>query len=181
MDRGAWRAAVHGVARSQRRLSDFAFTFHFHALEKELAAHYSVLAWRIPGTGEPGGLSSMGSHRVRHDWSDSAVAARYGSGHAGYAQKHCHSKEVLKFLSESLPSASTSFSSALCLTAPNVQTTQETCLQNMPAHFFLPFLHLEPSDLHPHGNPHLSFQVSLKMYSLLPLSISDLSKVEEKF
>ena len=99
MDGGAWWAAVHGVTRSQRQLSDFTFTFHFHALEKEMAAHSSVLAWRIPGTGEPGGLPSMGSHRVRHDWSDSAVAARYGSGHAGYSQKHCHSKEVLKFLS----------------------------------------------------------------------------------
>ena len=64
---GAWKAAVHGVAKSQARLSDFTFTFHFHALEKEMAAHSSVLAWRIPGTGEPGGLPSMGSHRVGHD------------------------------------------------------------------------------------------------------------------
>ena len=61
MDRGAWKAAVHGVARSRTRLSDFTFTFHFHALEKEMATHSSVLAWRIPGTGEPGGLPSMGS------------------------------------------------------------------------------------------------------------------------
>ena len=67
MDRGAWWAAVHGVAKSQTRLSDFTFTFHFHALEKEMATHSSVLAWRIPGTGEPGGLPSMGSHRVGHD------------------------------------------------------------------------------------------------------------------
>ena len=74
MDGGAWWAAVHGVARSQTWLSDFTFTFHFHALEKEMAAHSSVLAWRIPWTGEPGGLLSMGSHRVRHDWSDLAVA-----------------------------------------------------------------------------------------------------------
>ena len=59
--------AVHGVARSRTRLSDFSFTFHFHALEKEMATHSSVLAWRIPGTGEPGGLSSMGLHRVGHD------------------------------------------------------------------------------------------------------------------
>ena len=63
MDRGAWKAAVHGVARSRIRLSDFTFTFHFHALEKEMATHSSVLAWRIPGTGEPGGLPSMGSHK----------------------------------------------------------------------------------------------------------------------
>ena len=75
MDGGAWWAAVHGVAKSQTRLSDFTFTFHFHELEKEMATHYSVLAWRIPGTGEPGGLASMGSHRVGHDWSDLAAAA----------------------------------------------------------------------------------------------------------
>ena len=75
MDRGAWEAAVHGVAKSQTQLSNFTFTFHFHALEKEVATHSSVLAWRIPGTGEPGGLPSMGSHRVGHDWSDLAAAA----------------------------------------------------------------------------------------------------------
>ena len=74
MDGGAWWAAVHGVAKSRARLSDFPFTFHFHALEKEMATHSSVLAWRIPGTAEPGGLPSMGSHRVRHDWSDLAAA-----------------------------------------------------------------------------------------------------------
>ena len=67
MDGGAWWAAVHGVARSQTRLSDFTFTFHFPALEKEMATHSSVLAWRIPGTGEPVGLLSMGLHRVGHD------------------------------------------------------------------------------------------------------------------
>ena len=67
MDGGAWGAAVHGVAKSQTRLSDFTFTFHFPALEEEVAPHSSVLAWRIPGTGEPGGLPSMGSHRVGHD------------------------------------------------------------------------------------------------------------------
>ena len=75
MDGGAWWAAVHGVAKSQTRLSDFTFTFHFQALEKEMATHSSVLAWRIPGTGEPGGLPSLGSHRVGHDWSDLAAAA----------------------------------------------------------------------------------------------------------
>ena len=67
MDRGAWEAAVHGVSESWTRLSYFTFTFHFHALEKEMAIHSSVLAWRIPGTGEPGGLPSMGSHRVGHN------------------------------------------------------------------------------------------------------------------
>ena len=74
MDRVAWKAAVHGVAEGRTRLSDFTFTFHFPALEKEMAAHSSVLAWRIPGTGEPDGLPSMGLHRVRHDCSDLAVA-----------------------------------------------------------------------------------------------------------
>ena len=74
MDGGAWWAAVHGVAQSWTRLSDFTITFHFHALEKEMATHSSVLAWRVPGTGQPGGLPSMGSHRVRHDWSDLATA-----------------------------------------------------------------------------------------------------------
>ena len=67
MDGGAWQAAVHGVAKSWTRMSDFSFTFHFHALEKEMATHSSVLAWRIPGTAEPGGLLSMGLHRVGHD------------------------------------------------------------------------------------------------------------------
>ena len=67
MDREAWHAAIHGVEKSWTRLSDFTFTFHFHALEKEMATHSSVLAWRIPGAGEPGGLLSMGSQRVRHN------------------------------------------------------------------------------------------------------------------
>ena len=67
MDKGAWWAAVHGIAESWTRLDDFTFTFHFHALEKEMATHFSVLSWRILGTGEPGGLPSMGSHRVGHD------------------------------------------------------------------------------------------------------------------
>ena len=75
MNRGVWWAAVHGVATSRTRLNDFTFTFHFHALEKEMATHSSVLAWRILGTGEPGGLPSMGSHRVRHNCSDLAAAA----------------------------------------------------------------------------------------------------------
>ena len=72
MNGGAWRAAVHGVAEGQTWLSDLTFTFHFHALEKEMATHSSVLAGRIPGMGEPGGLPSMGLHRVGHDWSDLA-------------------------------------------------------------------------------------------------------------
>ena len=75
MDRGAWWAAVHGIAQSRTHLSDF--TFHFHALEKEMATHSSVLGWRIPGTGEPCGLPSMGLHRVGHDWSDLAAVAEF--------------------------------------------------------------------------------------------------------
>ena len=77
MDGGAWWAAVRGVAKSRTQLSDFTFTFHFHALEKEMATHSSVLAWRIPWMGEPGGLPSMGSHRVQHNWSDLAVSRGY--------------------------------------------------------------------------------------------------------
>ena len=80
MDTGAGWAAVHGVVKSRTRLSDFTFTFHFYALEKEMATHSSVLAWRIPGTGEPGGLPSMGSHRVGHDWSDLAAVAAAEEG-----------------------------------------------------------------------------------------------------
>ena len=67
MDGGAWQAAVHGVTKSQTRLSDFTFTFHFRALEEEMATHSCVFAWRIPGMGEPGGLLPMGSHRVGYD------------------------------------------------------------------------------------------------------------------
>ena len=67
MDGGAWKGEVHGVAEGRTQLRNFTFTFHFHALEKEMATHSSVLAWRIPGMAEPGGLPSMGSHRVGHD------------------------------------------------------------------------------------------------------------------
>ena len=76
-DGGAWKAAVHGVPEGRTQLSDFTFTFHFHALEKEMATHSSVLAWRISGTGEPGRVPSMGSHRVRHDRSDLAAVAAW--------------------------------------------------------------------------------------------------------
>ena len=75
MDGGAWWAAGHGVAKSRTWLSDFTFIFHLHALEKEMTTHSSILAWRIPGMGEPGGLPSVGSHRVGHNWSDLAAAA----------------------------------------------------------------------------------------------------------
>ena len=88
MDGGAWKAAVHGVAKSCTRLCDFTSTFHFHALEKEMATHSSVLAWRIPGTGEPGGLPSMGSHRVEHDWSHLAAAAAAAKCSMSYLKKY---------------------------------------------------------------------------------------------
>ena len=75
MGGGAWWTAAHGVTKSRTRLSYFTFTFHFHKLEKEMVSHSSILAWRIPGTGEPGGLPTMGSHRVGHDWRNLTVAA----------------------------------------------------------------------------------------------------------
>ena len=78
MGGGAWWTAVHVIVKSQTQLSDFTFTFHFHALEKEMATHSSVLAWRIPGSGKPGGLPSMGSRSVGHDWSFLAAAAAAG-------------------------------------------------------------------------------------------------------
>ena len=93
MDGGAWWAAVHGVAKSRTRLSDFTFPFHFHALEKAMATHSSVLAWRIPGMGEPGGLPSMGSHRVGHDCSDLAAAAAYLT--VWHTHKRCISVKFL--------------------------------------------------------------------------------------
>ena len=86
MDRGAWWAAVH-VARSRTRPSDFTFAFHFHALEKEMATHSSVLAWRIPGTGEPGGLLSLWLHRVGHDWSDLAAAAATAAAAISFSRR----------------------------------------------------------------------------------------------
>ena len=96
MDGGAWKAAVHGVTEGRTRLSDFSFTFHFHALEKEMATHSSVLAWRSPGTGEPGGLPSMGSHRVGHDWSDLvAAAAALSSSFVFRFKVHLHRIVVL--------------------------------------------------------------------------------------
>ena len=95
MDGGAWTAAVQGVAKSQTRLSDFTFTFHFHALEKETATHSSVLAWRIPGMGEPGGLLSVGSHRVGHSWSNLAAAAAMSTYYyTRYSDMYYHSMYI---------------------------------------------------------------------------------------
>ena len=90
-DGRAWWAAVHGVAKSRTWLSDFTLTFHFHALEKETATHSSVLPWRIPGMTEPGGLPSLGLHRVGHDWSDLAAAWWLNSTKLTQA-KHIHKK-----------------------------------------------------------------------------------------
>ena len=100
MDGGTWWASVHGVANSRTRLSDFTFTFHFHALEKEMATHSSVLAWRIPGTGEPGGLPSMGSHRVGHDWSDLAAAAAAAVKFGKLSSGHRTAKGQFSFQSQ---------------------------------------------------------------------------------
>ena len=90
MDGGAWWAAVHGIAKSWTRLSDFTFIFHFHALEKEMATHSRVLAWRIPGTGEPGGLPSMGSHsptRLKRLSSSSSDSIERVTGRKGRVSK----------------------------------------------------------------------------------------------
>ena len=105
MDGGAWWAAVHGVARSRTQLSDFSFTFHFHALEKEMATHSSVLAWRIPETGEPGGLPSMGSHRVGHNWSDLAAAVfTRGFSHSSFGKDSLAMQETwVRFLGQEDP------------------------------------------------------------------------------
>ena len=93
MDRGAWWAAVHGVAKSWTWLSNFTFPFHFHALEKEMATHSSVLAWRIPWMGEPGGLPSVGSHRVGHDWSDLAAAYMHAARVHTHTSMHRRERE----------------------------------------------------------------------------------------
>ena len=119
MDGGAWWAAVHGVAKSWMRLSDFTFTFHFPALEKEMATHSSVLAWRIPGMGEPGGLPSMGSHRVRHDWSDLAAADEDETREGGEARSGTwkYGREINESTAGCLCRAWTELQFALCKTS----------------------------------------------------------------
>ena len=124
MDGGAWKAAVHEVTKSQTRLSDFTFIFHFHALEKAMATHSSVLAWRIPGTGEPGGVLSMGSHRVGHNWSDLAAAAAAASGGCQHSLAHSRSNRCLH--------SHTVFSFSICFESPSASL--------LCGHFFL--LHL---------------------------------------
>ena len=126
MGGGAWWAAVHGVSKSRARLSDFAFTFQFHALEKEMATHSSVLAWRIPGTGEPSGLPSMGSHRVGYDWSDLAAAEQHYSS--------CSAKNRI-LVCHNIDSPSSSGILELC----NPYTD---CLWSQPC-VFTPFYHTD--------------------------------------
>ena len=104
MDGGAWWAAVHGVAKSWTRLSDFTFTFHFHALEKQMATHSSVLAWRIPGTGEPGGLPSMGSNRVGHIWSDLVAVSSVDTSSSNPSQQRSPSPSLTLSMYFYLPS-----------------------------------------------------------------------------
>ena len=100
MSGGAWWAAVHGVTKSRTRLSDLTFTFHFQALEKEMATHSSVLVWRILGMGEPGWLPSMGSHRVRHDWRDLAAAAEERVNYLSiYSMENDYYKNIVTFSS----------------------------------------------------------------------------------
>ena len=115
MDGEAWWAAVHRVVKSRTRLSKFPFTFHFHALEKEMATHSSVLAWRIPGTGEPGGLPSMGSHRVRHDWSDSSSSRCNKAGREWF-----NPLEIKRFFPQQVALQHQSLVSLLCAASGNI-------------------------------------------------------------
>ena len=103
---GPWWAAVHGVAKSQTQLSNFTFTFHFYALEKVMATHSSVRAWRISGTGEPGGLLSMGLHRVRHDWSELAAAA---AAHASKVLLKILQARLQQYMNSELPDVQAGF------------------------------------------------------------------------
>ena len=124
MDGGAWWAAVHGVAKSRTWLRDFTFTFHFHALEKEMATHSSVLAWRIPGMGEPGGLPSMGSHRVRQDWSDLAAAAAARIFMIFLCMGMCKSLGSLKFFPRCI---------SKCLRSLLVRSTEHSAIVFVPS------------------------------------------------
>ena len=123
------RAAVRGVAKSRTWLSDFIFTFHFHALEKEMATRSSVLAWRIPGTVEPGGLPSMGSHRVGHEWSDLAAAAAAAA--LSHGSHELHDAFLYSWL---IPTSVPYYDNERCLkTLMNV--SEETKLLSMEVHW----------------------------------------------
>ena len=142
MGRRAQWAAVHGVAKSWTRLSDFTFTFHFHALEKEMATHSSVLAWRIPGTAEPGGLPSMGQHRVRHDWSDLAAAAAAAAGnpsHMHIAFNEFSLKPMKQTAKLSVPKKDEDFNGSLSCKITNVilGSFQFSFLNESALHLFL--------------------------------------------
>ena len=162
MDGGAWWAAVHGVAKSQTRLSDVTFTFHFHALQKAMATHSSVLAWRIPGTEEPGGLPSMGSHRVGHDWSDLAAAA---------APEVCLDKLSLLEAPSLLVAQNHSFYSTFCTGTP----------QHLPSLLIISLtllcLTMFPSPLHLGVLPWFSMHISTRTVSLLSHLFPSLSHV----
>ena len=132
MDGGAWWATVHGVAKSWTWLSDFTFTFHFHALEKEMATHSSVIAWRIPGTGESGGLTSMGSHRVGHDWSDLAAAAVQDDANTEAEASFCWWRKLLSSLYRAINLVNTFFPPSLF---PN-KRMPEVCFYKSSGRFY---------------------------------------------
>ena len=156
MDGGAWWAAVHGVAKSRSQLSDFTFTFHFPALEKEMSTHSSVLAWRIPGTGKPGGLPSMGSQRVGHDWSDLAAvaAAVHWLIFLGWTTLHSWDKPNLVMMYRTfdmlLYSVSQYFSSLQLLNHVRLFVTLDCSMPDFPLHHQL--LEFTQTHVHRMGN-----------------------------
>ena len=154
MDGGAWWVTVHGIAKSRTWLSDFTFTFHSHALEKEMAIHSSVLAWRIRGTEEPGRLPSLGLHRVRHDWNDLAAAAAmpYGYGTGLFPRYFSLCLTMILTLSLLLQFSSVS---QLCLTLCD---PVDCSMPGFPVHLQL----LEFTQAHVHSqwyHPTISFSV----------------------
>ena len=152
--------AVHGVAEGWTWLSDFTFTFHFHALEKEVATQSSVLAWRIPGTGEPGGLPSIGSHRVGHDWSDLAAAAAWESFYLSSLQKMALYSSAHKALSgltptylySSFPTAPQSMAYAPAQDTPSVSPEESSQIDLLLEPFLIPKCKLNALTLGSHFN-----------------------------